>query len=192
MFHPGNAYEEDGKIFMDACTYENPQGLLDTLGSVRDAKDCDGLIAHPYLYEFDLASGTCKETKLSDISAEFPRIDDRLIGYKNRWGYAATGEPGEGAGSFARRITKYDRQGGPSVDRPIVHGQWVGEPVFVPRCDGAEEDDGFVLNLLFDAVGDRSAIEVHDARAIAAEPLARLWLDERVPVGFHGNWLQAV
>lgn len=192
MFHPGNAYEEDGKIFMDACTYEDPQRLLDSLGSIRNAVDCDGFIAHPYLYEFDLASGTCKETKLSDISAEFPRIDDRLIGYKNRWGYAATGEPGEDAGSFARRITKYDRQGGPSVDRPIVHGQWVGEPVFVPRCEGAEEDDGFVLNQLFDAVGDRSAIEIHDARAIGAEPLARLWLDERVPVGFHGNWLQAV
>jgi carotenoid cleavage dioxygenase len=191
MFHPGNAYEEDGKIFMDACTYEDPQGLLDTLGRIRNAGDCGSLVAHPYLYEFDLASGTCKETKLSDSSAEFPRIDDRLIGYKNRWGYAATAEPGTDSGSFARRITKYDRQGGPSVDRPQLDGQWVGEPVFVPRHADAEEDDGFVLNQLFDAVSDRSAIDILDARAIDAEPLARLWLDERVPVGFHGNWSQA-
>jgi carotenoid cleavage dioxygenase len=114
-----------------------------------------------------------------------------LVGYKNRWGYAATALPGNGAGSFARRITKYDREGGPSVSRPLVEGQWVGEPVFVPRHPDAEEDEGFVLNLLFDAKGDRTAIDILDARAIDAEPLARLWLEERVPVGFHGNWLQA-
>lgn len=190
MFHPGNAYEEDGKIFMDACVYEDPQGLLDSLSSLRNAGRPDGFIAHPYLYEFDLASGSCKETKLSDISAEFPRIDDRLVGYKNRWGYAATAEPGDGAEAIFRRITKFDREGGPSVHRPIVEGRWVGEPVFVPRHPDAEEDDGFVLNQIFDAVADRSAIEILDARAIDAEPLARLWLEERVPFGFHGSWLE--
>ena len=136
--------------------------------------------------------GTCKETKLADSSAEFPRIDDRLVGYKNRFGYASTAEPGHGAGSFARRITKYDRTGGPSVNRPLVDGQWAGEPVFVPRHEGAEEDNGFVLSLMFDAIGDRTAIEILDARGVDAEPLARLWLDERIPVGFHGSWLQAV
>ena len=191
MFHPGNAYERDGKIYMDACTYEDPQGLLDSLDVVRSGGDPRGFTAHPYLYEFDLAAGTCKETRFSDISCEFPRIDDRLVGYENRWGYAATAEPGEDANGLFRRITKYDRQGGASVNRETVEGRWVGEPVFVPRAPDAEEDDGFVLNLLHDAKQDASAIEVLDARAIDAEPLARLWLDERVPLGFHGNWLQA-
>ena len=191
MFHPGNAYEEDGKIFMDACTYEDPQRLLDSLARVRNGDDPSGFVAHPYLYEFDLASETCKETKLSDISAEFPRIDDRLVGYKNRWGYAATSEPADDASGLFRRITKYDRTGGPSVDRASVDGQWVGEPVFVPRNATAAEDDGFVLNIVHDANRDQSALDILDARAIDAEPLARLWLDERLPVGFHGNWLQA-
>ena len=192
MFHPGNAYEEDGKIFMDACTYEDPAGMLDTLTTMRSAGDASGFAANPYLYEFDLASGTCKETKLSDSPAEFPRIDDRLIGYKNRWGYAATAEPGGAdAGAIWRRITKYDREGGPSVHRPIVDGQWVGEPVFVPRASDAAEDDGFILNVLYDGPNDRSAIEILDARAIDAEPLARLWLETRLPLGFHGNWHQA-
>jgi carotenoid cleavage dioxygenase-like enzyme len=190
LFHPGNAFEEDGKIFMDACTYEDPQGLLDSLDVVRNAGDSRGFVAHPYLYEFDLSSKTCKETKLSDISAEFPRIDDRLVGYKNRWGYAATAESGDDANGLFRRITKYDREGGPSVNRSPVDGQWVGEPVFVPRAADAEEDDGFILHLLHDARRDESAIEILDARAIDAEPLARLWLDERIPVGFHGNWSQ--
>jgi carotenoid cleavage dioxygenase len=193
MFHPGNAYERDGRIFMDACTYPDPAGLLADLASARDGRVGSGITAHPYLYEFDLEAGTCVEQCLSDVGAEFPRIDDRLVGYENRWGYAATSEAGEpaGAASVFRRITKYDRSGGASVNRKTVAGQWVGEPVFVPRSPEAQEDDGFVLNVIYDGPSDRTAIEILDARAIDAEPLARLWTQERIPMGFHGNFLPA-
>ena len=92
------------------------------LDTARDGRGLGGVIAHPYLYEFDLASETCKETKFSDSAAEFPRIDDRLVGRKNRWGYAATAEPAEGAAGVFRRITKYDREGSRSVHRPQVAG----------------------------------------------------------------------
>lgn len=189
MFHPGNAYERDGRIYMDACTYENPKALLDDLRTARNRGPEGGFFANPYLYEFDLAAGTCKETKLSDTGAEFPRIDDRLIGHENRWGYAVTSDPG--AGLF-KRITRYDRQGGPSLHRQVGDGQMVGEPVFAARSTDAEEDDGFVLHQFYDAATDRSAIDVLDARAIDAEPLARLWLDERVPMGFHGSFAPGV
>ncbi len=193
MFHPGNAYEKDGKIWMDACTYENPAGLLQDLATVRSgaSRDAGGFAAHPYLYEIDPAAGTCKEKKLSDSTAEFPRLDDRRVGYENRWGYAGTASPAAGVESYFRRITKYDRVDGTSVHRETVPGQWVGEPVFVPRAPDAEEDDGFVLNLVYDANTDRTAVDVLDARAIDATPLARLWLQERIALGFHGNWAHA-
>jgi carotenoid cleavage dioxygenase len=191
MFHPGNAYEKDGRIYMDACTYEDPTAFLADLSTARDGRVAGGVVAHPHLYEFDLATGTCKDTRLSDIGAEFPRIDDRLVGYENRWGYASTAEPVEGGGveSIFRRITKYDRTGGPSVNRKIVPHQWIGEPVFVPRAPDAEEDDGFVLYLMCDGAAGRTALEILDARGIDQEPLARVWLRERAPMGFHGNYL---
>lgn len=188
MFHPGNAYEENGRIFMDACTYERPQSLIDSLDTARSGDVQTGLDARPYGYEFDLEAGTCTATKYSESTAEFPRIDDRLVGHKNRFGYAATAEPDEGALGFARRISKYDRTGGPTVHRGAVLGQWVGEPVFVPRAADAAEDDGFVLFLVHDATRDETAVEILDAGAIDAAPLARLWLDTRIPFGFHGNW----
>ena len=191
MFHPGNAYEEDGRIYMDACTYEDPQGLLDWLDVVRSGRGGLGLKAYPYGYEFDLEAGTCKETRYSESTAEFPRIDDRLVGHKNRYGYASTAEPAEGMLGFSRRITKYDRTGAASSHRATVDGQWTGEPVFVPRSETAEEDDGFVLFLVHDANRDETAVEILDARAIDAAPLARLWLDTRIPLCFHGNWAQA-
>ena len=193
MFHPGNAYEKDGRIFMDACTYENPKALLDDIAAVRAGKaEGSGFTANPYLYEFDLEAGTCKETKLSEMSAEFPRLDDRLVGHENRFGYAATAEPADGVEAYFRRITKYDRVNGTAVHTQAVPGQWVGEPVFAARDAGAAEDDGFVLNLAHDGPNDRTAVDIRDARAIDAKtPLARLWLDERVPLGFHGNFAPA-
>jgi len=192
MFHPGNAYERDGRIYMDACKYPNAQGLLDSLASARQGIASEGIAAHPFLYEFDLDSGTCKETQLSDISAEFPRIDDRRVGYENRWGYAATADPlagAKGVDSVFRRITKYDREGGPSQNRPMVEGNSVGEPVFVPRSADAEEDDGFVLHLEYHGDKDRSSLAILDARGVDREPLARLWMPERIPMGFHGNFI---
>jgi carotenoid cleavage dioxygenase len=191
MFHPGNAYEEDGRIYMDACTYANPQALLDWLDVARAGQSGAGLDARPYGYEFDLETGTCKESRYTDSKAEFPRIDDRLVGHKNRWGYASTAEPATGMLGFARRITRYDRSGGPSTHRAAIDGQWVGEPVFAPRHATAAEDDGFVLFAVHDANRDETAIEILDARALDAAPLARLWLDTRIPFGFHGNWATA-
>jgi carotenoid cleavage dioxygenase-like enzyme len=191
MFHPGNAYEDDGRIYMDACTYEDPQGLLDWLNVTREGKAGPGLKAHPYGYEFDLANGTCKEVKYSESTAEFPRIDDRLVGHRNRYGYASTAEPAEGLLGFSRRITRYDRTGAASIHRAAVDGQWTGEPVFVPRTATSAEDDGFVLFLVHDANRDETAVEILDARAVDAPPLARLWLDTRIPLGFHGNWADA-
>lgn len=189
MFHAGNAWERDGRITLDACKYEDPAALMEMLETLRRGEIRGDCFAHPYLYEFDLEAGTCTETKLSDMSAEFPRLDDRRVGHPSRWLYAATAEPAAGADGLFRRITKFDRRGGPAASRAAAAGQWVGEPIFVPRYPGAEEDEGFVLFQLYDAASDRTAIEILDARAVEAEPLARLWMRERIPLGFHGNWL---
>ncbi len=195
LFHPGNAYENDGRIEMDACVYESPADLIAGLDTARAGRGLHGVRAFPYLFEFDLATGSCKQTKLSDAPAEFPRLDDRRVGRRNRFGYAVTAEPGTepapgaSANGLFRRLTRYDRTDGSAIHRPVVAGQWSGEPVFVPRANDAAEDDGFVLNLLHDAVRDETAIEIHDARNLAGTPLARGWLEERIPLGFHGNWL---
>ena len=50
---------------------------------------------------------------------------------------------------------------------------------------------GFVLYLTYDAANSRTAVDVLDARGIDADPLARLWLRNRVPMGFHGNYQSA-
>lgn len=194
IFHPGNAYEEDGVIYMDACVYRDGKGLLSDLSTIRRGELRGGLLAVPVLYEFDLASGVCRERQLSERYAEFPRIDDRLVGHKNRWGYAASNraEPSGPVDATFTALVKYDRSGGPSERRELEADHWTGEPVFVPRSAESAEDDGFVLSLVYGGPADRSCVQVLDARDIAGEPLARLWLRHRVPLQFHGNFAPGV
>ena len=61
----------------------------------------------------------------------------------------------------------------------------------MPRHDGAAEDDGWVLVLVYDHAHDASDFHILDARDVAGEPVATVHLPHRVPYGFHGNWVAA-
>ena len=64
-----------------------------------------------------------------------------------------------------------------------------GEGVFVPRSADAAEDDGWVLSIVYDAGSDSSDLVVLDAQDFSGEPVASVRLPQRVPFGFHGNWV---
>lgn len=187
IFHPGNAYEEDGKIFMDACTYLDPRALLRTLGSWRSGQFSGDWFANPFLYEMDLTTGECKETQLSAGAAEFPRLDDRYIGYKNRYGFALVGDGNDSSSAWLNTV-RYDRQGGPNQVHHWDDGQFASEPVFVARSADSPEGDGFIVCTVFDAPSDSSFVAVLDAQNIADAPLAKAHLKHRIPQGFHGNF----
>jgi len=191
IFHVGNAYEDGERIVMDACTYPDGGALLETLKSFRSGRTHGDWYARPHLYELDLRSGRCTERKLDERSAEFPRIDDRLVGYRNRFGYATRGRGGAEADPWSV-VVRYDREGGPSQAHDFGYGHWPSEPVFVPRAADAAEGDGFVLCTVYDGPEDASYLAVLDASNLDAAPLATAYLEQRIPMGFHGNFAAGV
>ncbi len=58
---------------------------------------------------------------------------------------------------------------------------------FVPASAG--EDEGWLCTYVYEASADRSEFVVLDANDVAAPPVARVALPQRVPHGFHGNWI---
>ena len=192
MFHPGNAFEADGHILMDACTYRDGAALVQSLSRLRRGESVVAGGAVPFLYDLDLATGQCRERQLDDRGAEFPRLDDRRVGYRNRFGYAFVGEGPDAFAPGRKAIVKFDREGGRSRYHRFAPGHFPGEPVFVPRTPDAAEDDGFVLVVVADAPNERSYLAVLDAQNLDAAPLARAHLDVRVPLGFHGNFAAGV
>ena len=61
-----------------------------------------------------------------------------------------------------------------------------GEPLFVPRPGGTDEDDGALLAMGTDADGGTS-LYVLDARDMRL--LARCRAPVPLPAGFHGQWV---
>jgi carotenoid cleavage dioxygenase len=177
VFHPMNAFERGGRIVLDVARYERlwddgPEGF-----------------APAFLHRFtlDLASGKVGEERLDDRPVEFPRVDERRVGLQNRYGYAVSDPivPGR----HQSQLVKYDLETGASRAHEFGQGCRPGEAVMVPAGPHAGEDEGFVLCFVHDAARDASELVVLDAARFEAAPIARVALPQRVPFGFHGNWL---
>jgi all-trans-8'-apo-beta-carotenal 15,15'-oxygenase len=65
------------------------------------------------------------------------------------------------------------------------------EPIFVPDPAGIQEDEGWLLALMYDHTKERSALNIFDATNLAAGPICRLWFTHPLAHGLHGSWSAA-
>ncbi len=180
VFHTLNAYEDDDRVVLDVVRHPK---MFDTrlLGPDEGTPTLTR-------WTLDRASGTVASTTLDGRGQEFPRIDERRTGLPHRFGYAVgVAEGGAGRADFADAVLRHDLVTGSSTSRRFGPASSVGEFVFVPASDDAEEDDGYLMGLSHDAHADRSRLEVLDAATL--ESVAAVELPVRIPVGFHGNWV---
>jgi carotenoid cleavage dioxygenase-like enzyme len=181
VFHPLNAHDDGDKVVLDVIRY-------DRMFSEHRRGPDDGT---PLLWRWtiDTTTGTVHEEQLSDVAMEFPRVDERLVGRPHRWGYASTIASSGAGNGFGGDLVRIDAKGGDAAVIDLGPGRISGEWVHVPRADGAAEDDGWLLSLVQDADSGRGELVVLPAADPADGPVARVLLPNRVPLGFHGNWV---
>jgi carotenoid cleavage dioxygenase len=191
VFHPMNAYAEGDELVLDVARYD--QLLVMNAQAARDPGWREKNVARLHRWRLDLRGGSVKSEPLDDRDGEFPRVDERTVGRKHRFGYmAATGPEGNATAlPVWTAVQKYDLDRGRTETRTYGAGNGVGEPLFVPRHPGAEEDNGYVLLLHYDQARNASEFDVLDARNITGEAIARIRIPNRIPYGFHGNWVDA-
>jgi carotenoid cleavage dioxygenase len=179
VFHFANAFEKGGKILFDYAHH----GWLDFGGSSK------GEAPPPRLQhvEIDLAARTTTRHGWSDQACEFPRFDDRRDGLPTRYIYCPTAL-GDGAEQF-NALMRTDTKTGDITTFAFQVSDSVGEPVFVPRPDGTEEDDGWVVAFVYHESDDTSDLTLWDARGIADGPVCAVHMPRRVPEGLHANWM---
>ena len=51
------------------------------------------------------------------------------------------------------------------------------------------EDDGWIMTLVYDRATNRSDLVILEASDFTGPEIARIELPERIPHGFHGNWV---
>lgn len=141
----------------------------------------------PWRWSIDLATGAVSEGPTGDTSSEFPRVDERLTGRPTRYGYACPQRTWEFEFDF-EGVYKYDFHTDGVEAHMYGPTEVCGEHVFAPDPDGTAEDDGWLLSFVTDRTTERSELVILDARDVAAEPVARVQMATRVPIGFHANW----
>lgn len=141
----------------------------------------------PWRWTIDLATGTVSEGPTGDTSSEFPRVDERLTGRPTRYGYACPQRTWEFEFDF-EGVYKYDFHTDDVQAHMYSSSEVCGEHVFAPDPDGESEDDGWLLSFVTDRATEQSELVILDARDIAAEPVARVQMAARVPIGFHAHW----
>lgn len=180
VFHPLNAYDDGDRIVMDVVRHQTMFSSSRVGPREPSAPTLDRWVIDP-------VAGTVVETRLDDRPQEFPRLDERLVGRPNRYGYAVE-LPG-GDAFDAGGIVKHDLVSGTSEVHHLGTGRSASEAVFVPAGPDAAEDEGWLLAPVHDAATGRSDVVVLDARDVAGEPVATVHLPVRIPFGFHGSWV---
>ena len=181
VFHPLNAYDTgDGKIVADVIRHPH-------MFASRSSMPGGG---PPILARWTIDPSTSKvlEEVVSDRNQEFPRVDERLVGRRHRWGYGVY----SGDGSLYRGAVKNDVETGESEFRDHGDGRFCQEPVFVPRTADADEDDGWLLAYVHDENTQTCDVEIWESQDFTGDPVALIHLPQRVPYGFHGNWVPDV
>jgi carotenoid cleavage dioxygenase len=178
VFHPLNAYETaNGQVVLDVCRHPK-MFANDRLGPNEGRPTLDRWVLDP-------SSGKVSTDTISDRGHEFPRHDERRIGKRIRWGYTGGLADRLGIGP----IYKHDLDKGTTETHDEGPGRMFLEPVFVPRSADADEDDGWILAYVYDAASDKSDVVILAAQDFTAPPIAKIHLPQRVPFGFHGNWV---
>ncbi|MCH9686387.1 MAG: carotenoid oxygenase family protein [Deltaproteobacteria bacterium] len=183
VFHTYNAYEDaQGNVVLDTVWY--PQMWVEGPNSFS----VDGVVRR---YTVDPVRGTVTEEVVSELQAEFPKIDPRRQGLPYRWGYGVSNGGSRVPGKIPppTALVKHDMERGTSESYAIGGGLHLDEVLFVPDSPGAGEDEGWLLGYAYDPARDDSRLLVLDATSIAAGPVASIALPQRVPHGFHGTWV---
>jgi carotenoid cleavage dioxygenase len=184
VFHPLNAYDVDDGHGLVLDVVRHPR-MFD-----RNPRGFDDGPPNLWRWTVDLRSRSIKEEQLHDRAQEFPRVDERVVSRPHRYGYAASLSASDDVVDFdGNALLKHDLDTGATIAHDFGRGRGAGEAVFVPSSDGAGEDDGFVMSLVYDAATDRSDLVILSAQDFDGEPVATVHLPVRVPYGFHGNWV---
>jgi carotenoid cleavage dioxygenase len=183
VFHTMNAYDQpdtDG-IVLDVVRHPS-MFRTNLLGPSEGASTLDR-------WHIDGHGGAVKEERLDDLGQEFPRVDERRTGLPHRYGYSVAVDHTDDILGSESMVVRHDLSTGASQTRSMGPNTSVGEAVFVPTAPDAPEGEGWLMTLVYSGVTDSSALQILNAEDLSGEPQAIIHLPQRIPAGFHGNWI---
>ncbi|HWK41272.1 MAG TPA: carotenoid oxygenase family protein, partial [Croceibacterium sp.] len=135
-------------------------------------------------------------TRLTDTVSEFPRIDDRFAGTKNRYGWGLEMDlarpnelkGGSAGGMLMNCLFLKDLETGAEQHWWAGPVSTLQEPCFIPRSKDGPEGDGWIVQVCNRLDEHRSDLLLFDALDIEKGPIATIQVPIRLRFGLHGNF----
>lgn len=176
VFHGLNAYDTESGVVIDVVQFER-------IFDVDRTGPGDPYPPQLWRWEIDDQASAVQQTLVDERVQEFPKIDDRRTGRQHRYGYTVELMSADGPPS----LVAHDLCGAETQSWTTAPKRSLSEAIFVPESPTAGENEGWLLAI--DSDRDDSDLVVFDATAVGAGPVGRVRLPQRIPDGFHGDWI---
>lgn len=186
VFHHANAFEQGEEVVIDSICYES----FPEVEPESDFKQVDFDALKPgqlWRFHLNLKDKNVSREPVESRCCEFPTIHKERAGRPYRYLYMCAAHGATGNAPL-QAILKIDLE---SQERQLWSAAprgFVSEPVFVERPNSTDDDDGWILTLVYDAARDRSDVVILDAKDLNRGAIARLHLKHHVPYGLHGSF----
>ncbi len=185
QWHFANAYERGQELVVDYVRYPDFSSNR-WLGDVMRGPVHSHLDGQLHRAIIDPVRGQLRDEPLASVPCEFPRVARSAHAAGHVYAAAYSGD--EAARGMFDCLVRFDLGSGQTQLVDLGAGRYPSEPVFVRRPDARDDEDGWLLSLVYDGVTHKSGVAVLDARDLDRGPLATAWYDHHVPFTFHGNF----
>ena len=185
-FHITNAYQQGDRIIVDMPAFADfpYDGLRLSANGELQFRATGKLEQRRATIE--VQSQSLSWETLANVAAELPTVPRSHVGKPYRYAYYLADEPNS---RIPGHIGKLDVQSRTFHRVELSPDELPSEAIFVSRDGATEEDDGYLLSLIYDAASDRSYMGVFDARELSDRPLAKLWFNHMLPITLHGTFI---
>jgi all-trans-8'-apo-beta-carotenal 15,15'-oxygenase len=184
IIHFGNAFEEGDEIVVDGMFQDNFEAN-ETLTDVFNPSGRFGG-GHYHRYRLNLADGSMSCSKVSEHESEFPVFNPAKAGQHHDVCWTACSVD-NGANSFFNGFQRVTFDG--EVDLvTLPAGCYGSEPMFAPAQGATREDDGYLLEVVYDGFSHRSELQVFRADDVQ-DQVCVLRLSHHLPHQFHGHFV---
>eukprot|EP00591_Stephanopyxis_turris_P000529 CAMPEP_0195525806 /NCGR_PEP_ID=MMETSP0794_2-20130614/26442_1 /TAXON_ID=515487 /ORGANISM="Stephanopyxis turris, Strain CCMP 815" /LENGTH=273 /DNA_ID=CAMNT_0040656345 /DNA_START=212 /DNA_END=1030 /DNA_ORIENTATION=- len=190
-----NSYQDGNTIIIDgirsSSKHKRPSEAAKTWPWATTTEEYKDISSKKSLWRYTVNTDNGKVSKecISDLQVCFGVVNPLNSAKEHKYVYATVGGMCEKVAP-PQGIVKFDVENRSSeVWLPKPH-EFCGEPMYAPRkgeeSSNSDEDNGYILSLLFNGQTQTSEIIVFAANDIASGPISRVPLDVAIPHGYHG------
>jgi carotenoid cleavage dioxygenase-like enzyme len=188
-FHHVNAFEQEGKLFVDILAYDDTEVVeAFYLSRIKeDGKVLPGAEFRRYEINFDQKS--IRYDVIGNESIELTHFNKDHFNMDGNYRYVyGTGVSKEKPQSFYNQLVKINLAEN-STQTWFEKGCYPGEPIFVPRPGGEKENDGVLLSVVLNEEKENAFLLVLDPQTFME--IARAEVPQPILFGYHGFYMPA-